>query len=357
MHLLSTFFRKDLCKVHYKLGRVLGSGSFATVKRAVSKKDQSVWAVKIIRKIALNNEDKESLRKEVEIMEKLAQMEHPNIVQLREVFDADENFYMIMELCTGGEVFDRVVEKERYSEAEARVAVEQIGEALRVCHSLGVVHRDLKPENLLYVSPDSDRIKLADFGLANILTPDAALETACGTPGYVAPEILWGGGYDKQVDVWSLGVITYILLCGFPPFYDENQNKLFKKIRNGDYSFPSPYWDQVSGEAKTFVGTMLCVDPVKRLTAEKIVDDPWIKTHGKSQELVGFQENLARYNAKRKFKAGIMKMQAITLLCNSTRIAPENESAIKLPTIIGSLGTNDKSRSFTRVTQPSPSIL
>lgn len=312
MGLLSKFFRRDPCKDHYTLGRVLGRGSFATVRRATCKKDESVWAVKIIVKSALNPEDKASLEKEVEIMERLAELRHENIVQLRECFDGD-TFYMVMELCTGGEVFDRVVEKEKYSEDEAKIAIKQVACALQVCHSMGIVHRDLKPENLLYVSPESDQIKLADFGLANLLTPETALETACGTPGYVAPEILWGSGYNKEVDIWSLGVITYILLCGFPPFYDEHQNRLFKKIRNGDYTFPSPYWDQVSDSAKKFVVSMLTVDPDERATADSVLHDAWMDDTS-SAPLVGFQENLARYNAKRKFKAGIMKMQAINLL-------------------------------------------
>lgn len=278
-----------------------------------------MWAVKIIRKSAMAAEDKGSLEREVDIMERLSKLNHPNIVILREVFDATDNFYMVMELCTGGEVFDRIVEKEKYTEAEARVAVAQVAEGLRVCHSIGIVHRDLKPENLLYTSPDSDQIKLADFGLADILSPESALETACGTPGYVAPEILRGSGYGKEVDMWSLGVITYILLCGYPPFYDENQNKLFKKIRKGDFTFPPPIWNAVSEHAKHFVKSLLTVVPGQRLSAERVLKEPWIlKPSSDEPILVGFQENLARYNAKRKFKAGVMKMQAINMLMGTS---------------------------------------
>ncbi|KAJ8609033.1 hypothetical protein CTAYLR_008699 [Chrysophaeum taylorii] len=328
MGLFGKFFRRDPCKDNYVLGRVLGQGSFAVVKRAVCKKDNTQWAVKIIKKSALQSEDKDSLDKEVKIMERLAALKHENIVLLREVFDAPDHFYMVMELCLGGEVFDRVVEKEKYTEQEARVAVKQVAEALRVCHSMGIVHRDLKPENLLYVKPTSDQIKLADFGLANILTPQTALETACGTPGYVAPEVLWGSGYTEEVDMWSLGVITYILMCGFPPFYDENQNRLFKKIRHGDYSFPAPYWDQVSDKAKKLVMSLLTVDPEERATADTVLKDDWItETTEDAPALVGFQENLARYNAKRKFKAGIMKMQAINLLKGASSRRGELETS------------------------------
>ncbi|KAH8065958.1 serine/threonine kinase [Aureococcus anophagefferens] len=265
MAFVMKFFRKDPCVENYQLGRVLGQGSFATVKRATDKKDKSVWAVKIIRKKALGPEDQEALEKEV--------------------YDSADNFYMVMELCQGGEVFDRIVKKEKYTEVEARDALKQIVEAIRVCHSRGIVHRDLKPENLLY--------------------PNSALATACGTPGYVAPEVIGSAGYNKEVDIWSLGVIAYILLCGFPPFYDENQGKLFKKIQRCQYTFTRPYWDQVSDGAKKMITTMLVVDPAKRATAQD-----------GARHLDGFRENMARYNARRKFKAGIMSMQIVSFLQN-----------------------------------------
>ncbi|KAH8079154.1 serine/threonine kinase [Aureococcus anophagefferens] len=325
MAFVMKFFRKDPCVENYQLGRVLGQGSFATVKRATDKKDKSVWAVKIIRKKALGPEDQEALEKEVSIMQELSALKHPHIVYLKEVYDSADNFYMVMELCQGGEVFDRIVKKEKYTEVEARDALKQIVEAIRVCHSRGIVHRDLKPENLLYVSPESDEIKLADFGLANILQPNSALATACGTPGYVAPEVIGSAGYNKEVDIWSLGVIAYILLCGFPPFYDENQGKLFKKIQRCQYTFTRPYWDQVSDGAKKMITTMLVVDPAKRATAQGVLDDPWMAADGGAKDakdaegarhLDGFRENMARYNARRKFKAGIMSMQIVSFLQN-----------------------------------------
>ena len=325
MAFVMKFFRKDPCVENYQLGRVLGQGSFATVKRATDKKDKSVWAVKIIRKKALGPEDQEALEKEVSIMQELSALKHPHIVYLKEVYDSADNFYMVMELCQGGEVFDRIVKKEKYTEVEARDALKQIVEAIRVCHSRGIVHRDLKPENLLYVSPESDEIKLADFGLANILQPNSALATACGTPGYVAPEVIGSAGYNKEVDIWSLGVIAYILLCGFPPFYDENQGKLFKKIQRCQYTFTRPYWDQVSDGAKKMIATMLVVDPAKRATAQDVLDDPWMASDGGAKDakdaegarhLDGFRENMARYNARRKFKAGIMSMQIVSFLQN-----------------------------------------
>ena len=151
--------------------------------------------------------------------------------------------------------------------------------------------------------------------------PNQALATACGTPGYVAPEIIGATGYDKAVDMWSLGVIAYILLCGFPPFCSENQALLFKKIQKGQYTFTRPYWDQVSDEAKTLIKRMLVVDPTRRATAEEIRDDPWMRMgeDPTTPGLNGFQDNMRRYNAKRKFKAGVMSMQIATFIQGEAR--------------------------------------
>ena len=325
------FFRKDPCKDAYVLGRQLGMGSFATVRRGTCKRDGSSWAIKIIKKRALTSADKAFLQKEVDVMEKLSKMAHPNIVELREVFDGSSNFYMVMELCSGGEVFDRIVEQEYYTESQAKKAVRMIASALDTCHKMGIVHRDLKPENLLYASEKSDVIKLADFGLSNILSPDRMLATACGTPGYVAPEVLMHTGYGSEVDMWSLGVITYILLCGCPPFYDENQARLFSKIKRGEFSFPSPFWDQVSIPAKELIDSMLIINPKKRATARDVMDHPWLASSeqpkekdAKEAELVGFQTNMVLYNARRKFKAGLMTLQSVTYLHrkSQSRVTP-----------------------------------
>ena len=228
---------------------------------------------------ALNQEDKDALQVECDTMMKV---DHDNIVRLKEVFDNPKNFYMVLELSSGGELFDRIVEMEKYSEKEACHAFAQMTEAVGHCHKLGIVHRDLKPENLLYAGPIPDMtLKLADFGLAQIVTPMKHLTTACGTPGYVAPEILMGEAYDKEVDMWSLGVILYILLCGFPPFYEEHTPELFKIIKKGEYDFPSPYWDEISDDAKDLVNKLLVVDPKKRYVAvqEKALFAPFAPLH------------------------------------------------------------------------------
>lgn len=193
-------------------------------------------------------------------------MHHPNIMTLREFFVESEYYYLVTEFVSGGELFDRIVEKTFYSEKEARDLVKILLGAIKYCHDQDVVHRDLKPENLLLMSADDDAsIKLADFGFAKSVTKDdAGLVTTCGTPGYVAPEILEGSPYGKPVDVWSIGVITYILLAGYPPFHDESQPILFRKIRKGKYQYDSPYWDNVSDDAKDFISRMLVVNPKDR---------------------------------------------------------------------------------------------
>ena len=161
----------------------------------------------------------------------LRSLKHPHIVELREVFDTKKTFYMVMELMSGGELFERIVSKSKYSEREASDVARKIASALKFCHDQNVVHRDLKPENLLYTdTTEAAEIKIADFGFAKLIAADKVMATACGTPGYVAPEVLNNEPYTSKVDMWSLGVIIYILLCGFPPFYDENNAALFKQV-------------------------------------------------------------------------------------------------------------------------------
>lgn len=167
----------------------------------------------------LDDEDEMALQLEVEI---LSHLDHPNVVKLFEIYDEGDVLYLVMELMEGGELFDRIVEKESYSEMEAAETIKPIIDSIRYCHENGIIHRDLKPENLLYMTTEQNSIiKISDFGLARFVQNELAT-TACGTPGYVAPEIVGGKGYGKEVDYWSIGIILYIMLCGFPPFYDEN---------------------------------------------------------------------------------------------------------------------------------------
>ena len=224
-----------------------------------------------------------ALRKEIDTMQRI---DHINCIHLHGVFEEDKYICLVLDLVTGGELFDRIIARGHYSEKDAAEVSREVLLAVAHMHARGIVHRDLKPENLLYISndentPEYKHIKVADFGLARHQGPTNPMRTTCGTPGYVAPEVLdprlWGpSGYGPAIDVWSIGVVLYILLCGFPPFYSENTSTLFRQIRRGDYSFPSPYWDCISDSAKDLVRRMLVVDPSKRLTAEQCLQHRWI---------------------------------------------------------------------------------
>jgi len=299
-------------KKHYEVGELLGTGNFAEVHKGKTKDRSRTWkssdgtdkhlpemvAIKIIDKSKV--EDMGDITREIEIMQ---MVNHKNVIQLFEVFDEAKKMNLIMELVTGGELFDRIVEKQNYTEREAADTVHTLCDALHHLHILKIVHRDLKPENLLYSSPKEDAvIKVADFGLARMVSGTDMMKTACGTPGYVAPEILNNKGYDSSaVDLWSTGVILYILLCGFPPFYEEELPALFDSILHARYDFPSPWWDSVSDGAKQLVKKLLELDPKKRLTAEQTMNDPWVQTAG-SNELTGAKKQLKKYNASRKLR-------------------------------------------------------
>ncbi|KAL0487448.1 calcium/calmodulin-dependent protein kinase [Acrasis kona] len=289
-------------KKDYDIGRVLGSGTFSTVKLATQKSDSRQVAVKIIDKTNLQvNTD--SLRTEVKI---LKSVEDPNIVELIDIYEKDQKVYLVMELLTGGELFDRIVNKypNGYNEEVAAELTKKIVLSVKYLHSRGIVHRDLKPENLLYASESNDSdIKITDFGLAKMADGDFLLKTACGTPNYVAPEVLLNEGYDASVDMWSIGVILYILLCGFPPFYSENTPELFDQIINGSYDFPSPYWDKVSLSARDLITKLLQIDPKKRFTPDQCLSHPWIKNLTTNKEIrTEVISELKKFNARRKFK-------------------------------------------------------
>jgi len=233
-------------------------------------------------------------------------VKHKNIIALFEIYDEPKKMHLVMELVTGGELFDRIVQKQKYSEKEAAGCMAQLCEALHFLHDKKIVHRDLKPENILYESPDSDTIKVADFGLARVVSGKDVMKTACGTPGYVAPEILKNQGYDSgAVDIWSAGVILYILLCGFPPFYEEELPALFDQILHARYDFPSPWWDHISSDAKELVRNMLELNVEKRFTAKQVLEHSWMK-NAPDIHLEGALKSLKKFNASRKLKKAAM---------------------------------------------------
>ena len=256
----------------------------------------------------LNQADLESLDTQVAILKDL---KHPNIVAMRQFFDSPKTAYLVMELMTGGELFDRIVEKEKYSEEEARQVMVKLCEALVYCHSQGIVHRDLKPENLLYASEAEDAaIKIADFGLAKLVSEADMMATACGTPGYVAPEILNGVAYDEKCDMWSLGVILYILLCGFPPFFHDNKVKLFAKIKCADYDYPPSFWDEVSGEAKNLIDSLLVVDPAKRFSAAQVLQHPWMVSKASDVALDSAAAGIKKLQVRKRFRQAVLRVVA-----------------------------------------------
>jgi calcium/calmodulin-dependent protein kinase I len=210
----------------------------------------------------------------------LKRIRHPNIIQLFEMYEMENKIYLVMELITGGELFDEIVGRGTFHERDAAKVVQKILKAIEYLHMMGIVHRDLKPENLLLSDRSKNpEVKISDFGLSKIFNETQLMRTACGTPGYVAPEVLKRQGYGNEVDMWSLGVITYILLCGYPPFFDQNNTELFKKIMSGRFQFDRPWWDNISDKAKDFIKKLLVLDPSQRWSASQALRHPFIVDH------------------------------------------------------------------------------
>ncbi|XP_070926584.1 calcium/calmodulin-dependent protein kinase type 1D isoform X2 [Macaca nemestrina] len=249
------------------------SGAFSEVVLAEEKATGKLFAVKCIPKKALKGKES-SIENEIAVLRKI---KHENIVALEDIYESPNHLYLVMQLVSGGELFDRIVEKGFYTEKDASTLIRQVLDAVYYLHRMGIVHRDLKPENLLYYSQDEEsKIMISDFGLSKMEGKGDVMSTACGTPGYVAPEVLAQKPYSKAVDCWSIGVIAYILLCGYPPFYDENDSKLFEQILKAEYEFDSPYWDDISDSAKDFIRNLMEKDPNKRYTCEQAARHPWI---------------------------------------------------------------------------------
>jgi len=314
------FFKKSEIKKVYDIGDQLGSGNFAVVKKAKHKQTGKDYAIKIIDKAKV--EDMNDIQREIEIME---MVDHPNVIKLYEIFDEPKKMQLVMELVTGGELFDMIVAKGSYTEKDAAQVMCTLCGALEYLHSQKIVHRDLKPENILLAdNSENAPIKIADFGLARVVSGKDLMKTACGTPGYVAPEVLKNQGYSSgAVDLWSAGVILYILLCGFPPFYEEELPALFEQILAARYDFPSPWWDPISAEAKDLVQKLLELNPKKRLTGAQVCEHKWIK-NAPGIDLSQGKGNLKKYNAARKLKKaaqGIMAQNKMKKILEMGRAA------------------------------------
>uniref|UniRef100_A0A3P8SCA1 calcium/calmodulin-dependent protein kinase n=1 Tax=Amphiprion percula TaxID=161767 RepID=A0A3P8SCA1_AMPPE len=280
-------------------------GAFSVVRRCVKLCTGQEYAAKIINTKKLSARDHQKLEREARICRLL---KHPNIVRLHDSISEEGFHYLLFDLVTGGELFEDIVAREYYSEADASHCIQQILEAVLHCHQMGVVHRDLKPENLLLASKCKNAaVKLADFGLAIEVQGDQqAWFGFAGTPGYLSPEVLRKEAYGKPVDIWACGVILYILLVGYPPFWDEDQHKLYQQIKAGAYDFPSPEWDTVTPEAKNLINQMLTINPAKRITAQEALKHPWVCQRSTVASMMHRQETvecLKKFNARRKLKS------------------------------------------------------
>ncbi|XP_025421809.1 calcium/calmodulin-dependent protein kinase type II alpha chain isoform X6 [Sipha flava] len=299
---------------NYELKEELGKGAFSVVRKCIQKHTGLEFAAKIINTKKLSARDFQKLEREARICRKL---QHPNIVRLHDSIQEELFHYLVFDLVTGGELFEDIVAREFYSEADASHCIQQILESVNHCHTNGVVHRDLKPENLLLASKvKGAAVKLADFGLAIEVQGDQqAWFGFAGTPGYLSPEVLKKEPYGKPVDIWACGVILYILLVGYPPFWDEDQHRLYAQIKAGAYDYPSPEWDTVTPDAKNLINQMLTVNPAKRVTASDALKHPWICYREKVASAVHRQETvdcLKKFNARRKLKGAILTTMLAT---------------------------------------------
>ncbi|CAI9768609.1 unnamed protein product [Fraxinus pennsylvanica] len=296
----------------YTIGKELGRGQFGVTHLCTHKQTGEQYACKIIAKRKLvNKEDVEDVQREVQIMYHLA--EQPNIVQLMGAYEDKHSVHLVMELCAGGELFDRIIAKGHYTERAAASLLRTIVQIVHTCHSMGVIHRDLKPENFLLLNKDENApLKATDFGLSVFYKEGEVFKDIVGSAYYIAPEVL-KRKYGPEVDIWSIGVMLYILLCGVPPFWAESENGIFNAILRGQVDFTSDPWPSISNGAKDLVRKMLNSDPKQRLTAYQVLDHPWIKEDGEAPDTpldTAVLDRLKQFRAMNKFKKAALRVIA-----------------------------------------------
>lgn len=293
----------------------IGHGHYGIVRKCMDRETNEWYAIKSIRKSKVSKI--EVLKREIEI---LKEVRHPNIIELIEVHEDERYLHLITELCTGGELFDRIIDKTQskeghFSEKDAANLISNILDAIAYCHDeKQIVHRDLKPENFLFMNEREDSpIKIIDFGLSrHDFTEDGILRTKVGTPYYVAPEVLMKK-YTKSCDIWSIGVITYILLCGYPPFYGDSDYQIFESVRAGQFDFPSPEWDDISNDAKDFICSLLVLDGSQRLTASQARAHKWIAQFTKVKRRTSLVNHNSRRSLTFKNFMGMQKLKKSAL--------------------------------------------
>jgi calcium/calmodulin-dependent protein kinase I len=277
----------------YDMQHQLKKGRNATVWKCVHKATGTVYAVKVIVRAGLEPKDDEAVLNEVAVMQSLSGNKY--VVQLLDFYEEPDCFYLVMEFCAGGDVFDRMVQLTTYTENDARAFSLTLLKSIASIHKIGLVHRDIKPQNLLLLSSsDNAAIRLADFGFAQRVHTPESLTSRFGTPAYVAPEILKNVPHDQRVDLWSAGVVIFILLVGYPPFFDNNDDPqiLFHKIRNGEWAFHEKHWKHISNEAKDLIKGLLVADPNERWTIEEALRSPWIQQDPTQLSEVDLSESL-----------------------------------------------------------------
>ncbi|KAF2281206.1 calmodulin dependent protein kinase [Westerdykella ornata] len=286
-------------KSRYRFGRTLGAGTYGIVREADCPEGKV--AVKIILKKNVRGNE-QMVYDELEMLQR---MKHPHIVKFHDWFESRDKYYIVTQLATGGELFDRICEKGKFTEKDAAETIRQVLDAVNYLHHNNVVHRDLKPENLLYLTPDpNSSLVLADFGIAKMLdSKNEVLTTMAGSFGYAAPEVMMKKGHGKPVDMWSLGVITYTLLCGYSPFRSENLADLIEECKNGRVIFHERYWKDVSKDAKEFITQLLQPDPSKRPTSEAALQHVWLT--GKTASDHNLLPEIRAYVAKARLRRGI----------------------------------------------------
>ncbi|ODM92777.1 Calcium/calmodulin-dependent protein kinase type IV [Orchesella cincta] len=302
--------RKDDFYSSYVVDTVMGKGVTSTVYRCKNKATGEFCAAKVIEKMG-QGKRKKVISCEIEALLKL---DHQNIIKMKDIFESPTEVYIVLELAVGGELFDRIVKKGHYSEKEAAKVCYEVLSALEYSHAKNIVHRDIKPENILYASTSDDSlIKISDFGFAKTVDDDTIMRTFCGTIGYCAPEVVLKKPYTAAVDLWSLGVVLYILLCGYEPFWDEDgEAGVTRKIVRAEYEFESPYWDDISEPAKELVTQLMSADPDKRPTAAEALSNPWVQGHIASDtHLQRTQDRIREFNAKRIFRAAGKAVMAV----------------------------------------------
>ncbi|XP_022801294.1 serine/threonine-protein kinase DCLK1-like isoform X1 [Stylophora pistillata] len=312
--------KRERISVHgfYRIGKVIGDGNFAVVRECKSRKTNKEYALKIISKAKVKGKE-HMVENEISI---LRRVKHKNIVELIEEYETPKEIFLVMELVKGGDLFEAIVKATKYTEKDASHMVRDLASALHYLHSMNVVHRDIKPENLLVVNYSDNRksLKIADFGLATEVKSPMFL--VCGTPTYVAPEILDETGYGLKVDIWAAGVITYILLCGFPPFRSLDQDELFDLILAGEFEYLSPFWDDISDSAKDLINHMLVVDDNKRFSALQVLNHSWIKGHTTGDKDIhsNLKTEITRnFDPRRRLRGAAIAVQTVNYFSKKTQ--------------------------------------